>query len=396
MDDGVCCKANASNVGGSCTCDAGYHDSAGTCVADANNKCAGTNPCKELHKNECVPDSSAQGYHCDCNENYVPNDGGTGCTLPDVTTCGTGFTCDNNYCVPVDMSLDQCVTDDDCKEFAPTSTTTCNPAAAGGICIGCQVASDCPGNSQCTSYGTCALLCDDDSDCPYGVCHSSGYCVQKKCMSNADCFPGTFCNNEDNDPTGGMCQRPRCTTTECSQANPKGTCPNANEACINGACVASCSPNPCTAINQTQCTIVGGKPTCSCAPGTSLDANGKCAPVVVSQCPASFVCESGRCVDDGVTGFQCGTSADCGTPMNCSNALPSGTCYGCTAGFKCPTGSSCVSDYCLRNCNATTDCATGMICNNGYCGKKDCKSPADCPTSYTCSVSGRCERLPCN
>ncbi len=395
MSNGICCKEHASNVAGACQCDGGYHDSAGTCVADAGNKCVGVNPCKELHKNVCVPDTTAAGYHCECNENYVPAQGGTGCTLETVSDCGAGFACENNYCVPVNGIEEQCVTDADCHEFDPTAKTTCNPAAAGGICLGCQVNSDCPGNTQCTSYNTCALLCDTDSDCPYGVCHSTGYCVQNKCTSNDDCYPGTICNNEANDPSGGMCQRPRCTTTACGSSNPNGTCPNAGESCINGECVSGCSPNPCVEINKTQCALSGGKPTCSCVPGTSLDSNGKCAPDKVAQCPTSFVCEGGRCVDDSVTGFQCGTSSDCGVPMNCSNALPAGTCYGCQAGFTCPTGSTCVSDYCLRPCTGASDCATGMVCYSGYCGKKDCMSPSDCPANYTCGTSGRCERLPC-
>jgi hypothetical protein len=160
--------------------------------------------------------------------------------------------------------------------------------------------------------------------------------------------------------------------------------------------VSSCSPNPCTGINQNSCSIVSGKPVCACAAGTALDSNGKCAPTPVSKCPGGFTCESGRCVDSMVTNFQCGTSSDCGTPMNCSNTLPSGRCYGCAAGFSCPTGSSCVSDYCLSDCTSDSDCAVGMSCTKGYCGMKSCSSPSDCPTNYTCSASGSCNRIPCN
>ncbi|HSW59885.1 MAG TPA: hypothetical protein VLJ60_03755, partial [bacterium] len=183
MSNGKCCPVNSTNKSGVCECNEGYELKNSKCEPLASNKCV-PNPCEgsgnTLHKNVCVLDGSVAGYHCECNENYVAQD--SGCVLVEFDKCPEGLQCLSGYCVPFDLSNEQCIEDDDCREF-PGATTVCSsPHAAGGICIGCAVASDCPGNTQCyETYGTCALMCDDDNDCPYGKCYGTGYCGQKKC-----------------------------------------------------------------------------------------------------------------------------------------------------------------------------------------------------------------------
>ena len=414
MSNGMCCPKNSTNVNGSCKCDAGYDLAGNECVMSANNPCK-TKPCSQAHHSEpnqniCVADSSAEGYHCECNTGYEEGSDGK-CTEIVYDVCPNNMQCLGGYCLPQDLSNEQCIKNSDCREFGGNAMCSA-PGAAGGVCSGCSANSDCPGNTQCNdTYGTCALMCDSDNDCPYGKCYSSGYCGQKKCSSSEDCFAGTVCKGSTGD-NDGMCQRLACHETECSFSNPGGTCPNQGEACINGNCISSCSPNPCNDTNRTKCEIKLGVPTCVCDEGT-IEKNGKCQPKVLPSCPSGFICKGGYCADKSEGAFFCAENSDCGGSLTCtSSSLPSGQCTGCQYNADCPDpdetgmvsclGAVTTSGYCMRSCFSDEDCNTGMICKtNGYCGKKECSKPSDCPANYTCkptsdsSESGTCSRIPC-
>ncbi len=399
MSENLCCGDNSSNTNGVCACDEGYILQNNICVPSQTNDCE-PNPCVNagLHKNTCVIDDSINGYHCDCNSGYTNNEGV--CELNVVSVCPDDLICLNSYCVKEDRSNEQCLTDADCRVFNPTATTTCNPSAAGGICIGCTNHSDCPGNTQCNDYGTCAYMCDTSADCPTGTCYTTvGLCGQSRCSDDSDCFNGTVCIDDDGDGTG-MCLRIPCNETACSEFNPNGTCANPNETCLYGSCVSSCSPNPCNnELFKTVCNIENGIPVCSCDIGYVLDEEtNDCVPEA-SSCDVGFVCESNICVNRDDPGFQCLNNAECGTGMNCSPTLPSGVCSGCSVNSDCPTGSTCLGGYCLRNCSLHTDCNDGMICkatgNNSFCGFKNCAASSECGTGYVCSASGQCKRKDC-
>lgn len=170
------------------------------------------NPCEELHRNICVMDDSLQGYHCECNEGYVVDN--EACILDVVTTCPQDTSCQSGYCLPADLSQEQCVSTADCTADNPASPATCNAAAAGGICLGCGIDNDCPGITECTQFGACADTCTDNSDCPYGRCAQGiGFCAQKQCTSNADCANNTVCIDDDGD-NQGLCSRIPCTSTK--------------------------------------------------------------------------------------------------------------------------------------------------------------------------------------
>ena len=398
LSQDLCCPLHASNVDGACACDPGYVDQAGACVADPSNPCFPTNPCRSLHRNTCVADGAAAGgFRCECNQGYEEQGGA--CVLSVWTSCPAGLVCRAQVCVPQDLSQEQCLVDSDCHEFFPDAPSFCNESAAGGICLGCVQHTDCPGNTQCTSYGSCALLCDDDGDCPYGRCYSAtGFCGQTRCSADTDCFNGTVCIDEDGNGQG-LCLRVPCLETECSSTHPNGTCPQPGQACLYGACVDSCSPNPCTQeLNKTVCTIEGGAPVCSCAPGYALAADGRCLPEA-AECPSGFACSGGVCADTSNPGFVCAQDSDCGGGLVCSPALPSGSCQGCSLTAPCPAGLDCVSGYCLKSCSRPSDCHPEMTCRgSGYCGRKACASPADCAAPYVCVAGadgGTCRRPVC-
>ncbi|HQC43702.1 MAG TPA: hypothetical protein PLC97_00530 [Myxococcota bacterium] len=397
MSDGICCPQNAQNVNGTCQCNAGYELRGGNCVALPSNPCEPQNPCKSLHRTTCVPDDSAQGYSCHCSAGFEDRDGV--CEMLVLESCPSGLQCRAGYCVPFDLRNDQCVTDDDCHEFSPIAPTTCNASAAGGICLNCTAPSDCPGNSQCTQYGTCANMCDDDDDCPYGKCSTqTGYCVQKYCSSDEDCFNGTACLNTG-DSGRGMCKRMPCTETECSETFPKGTCPNPGEACVYGECLSSCTPNPCTKeLNKNTCSMDDGAPVCKCNDGFAPDANGMCK-LTPTTCPSSFSCTNGVCADKSDPFFVCQTNSDCGPGLTCSPNLPSGSCHGCSVSSPCPSGLTCMSGYCLVPCSLHDQCGPAMQCRGtGFCGRKPCTQQSDCADPYICvegSDGGTCQRPIC-
>lgn len=415
MSNGKCCPQNSTNVNGTCKCNTGYELSGDSCVMSANNPCK-TKPCSQAHnsepnQNRCVPDSSEAGYHCECNTGYAADSDGK-CKEVVFDVCPNNMQCLSGYCLPHDLSNEQCIKDSDCREF-PGSNAICSaPNAAGGVCSGCSAPSDCPGNTQCNdTYGTCALMCDSDDDCPYGSCSLTGYCVQKRCSTDEDCFGGSVCkySTGDND---GMCQRAACHETACSETNPGGSCPNANEACINGSCVSSCEPNPCNETNKT-CEIKLGVPTCVCVEGT-VEKDGLCQPEK-QACPNGFVCKGGYCANVNDPTFFCAENSDCGASLTCTSAsLPSGQCNGCAYTSDCPGANTdeavtCVkagsSGYCMRSCLTNDECSEGMICRTSglgsFCGRKECSKPSDCPENYTCkpssdsSESGTCSRKPC-
>ena len=409
MSNGKCCPKNSTNVNETCKCETGYEMTGDECVMSADNPCK-TMPCSQSHnpglnKNTCVPDSSEAGYHCACNTGYEEDSEGK-CNEIVYDVCPDNMQCLGGYCLPQDLSNEQCIKDSDCREFGGNAICSA-PGAAGGVCSGCTANSDCPGNTQCNeTYGTCALMCDSDNDCPYGKCYLNGYCGQKKCSTDEDCFGGTVCKVGEN---GGMCQRLACHETACSFSNPHGTCPNAGEACMNGECISSCSPNPCKDTNRTKCEIKLGVPSCVCDEGT-VEKDGTCQPKT-QACPAGFVCKNKYCTNTSDPTFFCAENSDCGGSLTCTSpSLPSGQCQGCSNTAPCPGAGiddavSCLYGYCMRTCLTNDDCGEGMICrtstSGSYCGRKECSKPSDCPANYTCkpssdsSESGTCSRIPC-
>ncbi len=398
-DAPICCRLDMVNLAGQCRCAPGFVENpdTGTCEPSGGTVCE-PNPCAGgaagVNRTRCVPEGEAS-YRCECAEGWEENSNGA-CIITIQERCTGGDSCLAGYCVS-GPAEGQCVATQDCHTNVSAeegNPTYCNPAAVGGICLGCtgNNPNECPTGFSCTEFNTCAKPCSGSGECPHGTCHtSSGYCVQSSCSSNADCMEGTVCVDEDNTGTG-MCQRIPCLETDCSIYNPEGECPQ-GEACLNGACTLSCDPNPCQEINREVCTETPNGPVCSCNDGYEESATGECVPAI---CPRGFVCQAGYCTDPQAFSF-CSTDADCGGTLTCNPTLPTGTCRGCTSARDCPMGADeCLAGYCLRLC--TSGCAEGMECKpSGYCGFKGCTSEGECQPGYTCSTTtNRCERIPCD
>ncbi|MBU1409930.1 hypothetical protein KKC22_00305, partial [Myxococcota bacterium] len=366
----------------------------GACDAD---------PCATagLHRGTCVEIAAEPGYECQCDAGF--SDTGDGCELEVWETCPTDTTCTADVCVPPSEDGAQCLADFDCHENltpAEGNLTTCDPTLLGGLCTGCREGEldDCPTGFSCSPFGTCGVPCGAPEDCEFGQCAMGvGFCTAPVCTSDPDCVHGTLCVDPDGDGSG-FCTRVPCMDTVCSPYNPEGAC-DPGASCINGACVNSCDPNPCTGLNRGTCEIFPAGPVCTCDEGFIEDELGNCVPDATADCPTGFSCLDGYCVDPGVP-FQCVLDGDCGGALTCAPSLPTGVCRGCTDPVECPSGfNRCLAGYCLKSCSAGDPCPEGMSCTNGYCGRKLCTDAADCAPGYTCVTqtdgSSNCERFTC-
>lgn len=119
--------------------------------------------------------------------------------------------------------IGQCADHEDCQENQPN--LTCNRAAPGGICTGCGVDGDCPGDTICY-VGACVTECSASNganDCPPGLyCLSSGKCGISWCSEGVCAVPMFGCSDS------GRCERFECTTAV--------TCPE-NTTCVSDLCI---------------------------------------------------------------------------------------------------------------------------------------------------------------
>ncbi len=359
-------------------------------------------PCENagLHRQRCVPAEGEPGHVCLCDEGFEESPGG-GCKPSVREECPVNTICRADLCVPDDEPQGQCITDFDCHVIltpAEGNMTACNPAIVGGVCTGCREGfADCPPGFECTPFGSCAKPCGAPEDCLFGPCAMGvGFCTFAACTSDAECLHGTVCADPDNDGTG-RCLRLPCVDETCSVYNPGGQCPQGSS-CMDGSCVDSCVPNPCTGTNRRVCQETDNGPRCLCDPGYAENENGDCVWEQTSTCPAGLGCRDGYCVDP-LEPFACVVNADCGGSMICSPNLPSRTCNGCTLDTDCPEGfGKCLAGYCLRACNAQNPCPAGMSCNGSYCGRKVCSTSGECGDGYQCVSTGTesvCHRYTC-
>jgi hypothetical protein len=133
---------------------------------------------------------------------------------------------------------------------------------------------------------------------------------------------------------------------DCDEVVDEDGCPNPEEICDRGVCVALCSGGEFRCLDPE-------KPTCN---SKGLCVEAACADV---ECPAGKVCKGGVCTD-GCAGVTCPFGQNCWA----------GRCVDPCAGITCDTGAVCQDGIC-RNC-ACEGCPVGLSCVDKYCIDQQC------------------------
>ncbi|MFT3773279.1 MAG: hypothetical protein QM820_48490 [Minicystis sp.] len=182
----------------------------------------------------------------------------------------------------------------------------------------------------CKGQNGCQNPCAGVSCQPGTVCtdygKNAGKCVADTCFNNPCAGCGKVCN-------GGTCQDNPCKPDSCKpeeECKPSAdftsfTCLTpcadvmcqANEVCVDGACVAGC--NPACGADQV-CDLTANPPACvanKCDPSPCTD-NSCCNPVTGAcgncpcdgvLCPAGDVCREGQCVPSSMTSSSSSSSS---------------------------------------------------------------------------------------
>ncbi len=288
--------------------------------------------------------------------------------------------------LPVD---DNECTEDLCAQGAPQNPakaegTGCGTGAGGaplvcnaaGVCVGCLVASDCPGTDDKCKTRTCSAGACGFSFAPLGTSippQTLGDCLTAICdgAGNATSLP----NNNDLPPDDGN----PCTASACNQGVP------AHPAVMNGAV---CSDgDPCTTAD----TCVDGA--CSSGPPAVCPAPDACHEAGTCD-PASGACE--------YAAKPAGTACDDGDLCTQTDTCQAGVCTGsnttvCSAVDPCHVAGTCdpATGICSNpnkpdgsTCNDGNACTQADTCQSGACAGG---SPVVCVASDSCHVAGTCD-----
>lgn len=369
---GECQRDADCPVGSACRI-TGRTDAVGICVCRSDEACG---PGEECNSQGVCQARSGCRITADCTDE--PNtycDVGTGACIP-LTKCGNLVHCDPGF--------------------------VCDPTT-GGCIAGCYGHGDCPLYAACTvtdgsALGACLTgTCGDKSFCDYGDSCNNGMCAPFSspnnclpcgdgvntcpnpfdyCLTNqqydpnrpqtgSPAFCSTECTSEDSCPNGYNCVRIVVPTqNECrspADCNPGSEC-RLGEAALRGWCTCQsdeeCSPDTVQPICQKSC---GGLGVIPCETGAEC-LSGNCAGACLSpagqqcsddsQCQPTQLCQSNRCLTDGIT--ACTRGRDC--LCNAGRCINGGRA--CTTAADCTL--SCTDGGCLIGAGCAP--AEGLLC----------------------------------
>lgn len=432
-----------------------FCDDMGACVeCTAPSDCGADTACQTFTctMGKCGVDNQPDGME-------VPTQNAGDCKK---TVCdGAGMTKDVNDDADIKDDSNACTTDT-CDMGTPLNTalaqgTNCGMNANGdplvcnamAQCVGCNVASDCPGTDDeckkrtCDTAGACgvsftaantAVMAQTDNNCLQHVCDGAGMQVDIADDTDLPLDDGNACTSETcaggmqnhpNVPNGDPCEEgdactlmDSCQTGTCIAGTPKtcmaldachvagvcdsmtGLCSNPNAAdgtmCNdNNACTQtdSCSAGTCTGSNQITCTAsdqchaVG-----TCDPMTGMCSNPNAADGTMcndnNACSQTDTCQSGTCT--GSNQITCMASDQCHV---------AGTCDPMTGMCSNPAamdGTVCTSGMLPGTCSmgACAACGDGVksgteTCDDGNTTAGDgCNATCAVETGYTCTGTG--------
>jgi hypothetical protein len=444
-DDCVPCRYDAECPGGEICLDGDCHPAEPPADCDDDSDCPDGQVCEG---DWCdVPEPCSDDG--DCTSGSVC-DGGTDVCVPEHPTiecddagdCPSGDSCQGGVCVPPGG----CDDDGDCEDgnVCDTSVDLCVPphppipcdgagdcpsgeACEGGWCDGdgggddgggdqpCDNDLDCPSGVCDDSVDRCVpehppIDCDDDGDCPDGDRCAGGYCTHDSCEDDGDCASGTMC-----DSSIDLCV-PEHPPVPCEG---DADCPG-DDACEAGWCVP---PEPCD--DDSDCPggdvcdksgsvdlCVPGQPPVPCeteadcpADACTYDDVGTCGPVCLGgYCQPGGDGGSGGCQDDGDCpgGYGCTSIGSCAPvqdPVSCDSQYDCGGA-GCAGGYCVPAGDGEECDDasdCYGNDDVGNEQCIGGMCSDSAVDLRLCVEGASCPAGYECSgdtcarIEGACE-----
>jgi hypothetical protein len=352
-------------------CATGVCDGAGTCVAcNVPTDCPGSDD--ECQQRTC------DGNVCDVafTAPATPLALQVAGDCSDLVCDGLGMVISASNPNDVDDDFNDCTTDvcvNGLPENQPQPGQTCGMNGicdASGNCVGCIVATDCPGNDDFCKQRTCnASTCGFDftpantplpqqqpGDCQLVVCDGAG--TATPIAANDPIIDGNQCTS-DLCNNGVPSNPPVQAGTACMQ--------NGGSVCsVNGQCVGCNMPSDCMPPGQVCKVATCNANTCgigNAQPGTVCQA-GSCANGL--QQNADTCDANGMCIDGGstpCTPYVCSGSA-CGT--SCINDMGCAATYSCDTGLgQCAQGPKC-TDY----CNAIQASCTGV--NQQYTSVASC------------------------
>ena len=320
--DDICTGGVASNpptaAGGVCTTPGGtVCNGSSSCVA-----CLFASTCPGVD-NECQTRTCAAGA---CGIAFVPADtpaatqAAGDCKVNKCDGAGVSNPTNDNADVPDDSNPctnDVCTAGIGLHTSAPSGTAcgaslVCN---AVGVCVGCVVANNCPGQDTDCQVRSCTLNVCGVANTSAGTATSMqivGNCKKNTCNGSG----GVVAANDSTDlPVDGV----QCTSDVCTNGVPS------NPPASSGAV--------CSQMGGTVCSGAG---TCvQCFVGTDCP-SGVCT---------ANVCQAPSCTDGVKNGVE--TGQDCG----------GGTCPSCALGLGCMVASDCAGGICTINvCSQVNGC----------------------------------------
>ena len=291
---------------------------------------------------------------------------------------------------PGDCLMSQCdgsgaiVTANDDPDINDDSNPCTTDACSGGVGSHTPVAAGiaCGAGQVCNATGSC-VGCVVATTCP-GV---DDECKTRTCTANVCGFSFTAAGTVTAAQTASDCQKNQCNGAGVIVPVADNTdLPVDNLQCTSDVCTAGAPTNPPTASGSA-CTQNGG---------TACNGTGQCVQcVTASTCPGQDTdCQTRTCTA-GACGFSfaaAGTTTPTGqTPANCQklNCNGSGGVVSVADNSDTPLdGNACTTDSCnagvptFTPVAAGTSCGAGLVCDAaGTC--LGCNTGADCPGTDT-------------
>ena len=345
----------------------------------------------------------------------------------------------DNADVPVDGNA---CTKDVCTNGSPSNPPETNGLSCGGTqvcdgmgnCVGCSMASQCPGtddfckaracsNGVCgfsfTANGTDLPTGQTTGDCKVLECDGMGNvktsvlqsdvpvdgnpCTQDLCSTGGNpSNPATMINSSCNVNGGDACDG----VGNCKKSNGR-TCGGGTE-CVSTNCIDGvCCNNTCATLCMA-CNVTGSLGTCTAVPvgtddgtctGATQSCNGSnnCDFENGQPCAANTACLSNFCVDGVCCNSACGAAC-----QGCGVAGSIGTCTNLPAGTTdtAPTNLCVGSSQCDgmgvckkvngATCTMANQCLSGN-CVDGVCCDTACT--ADCKACNLAATMGTCSNV---